>query len=365
MAKSRNNRKKSTNRSHQNSINMIPKPQQSIPVRVQPTNSLLDKMVDGREFESLLQFKAIDIDLAGEIRKAIGEIQKIRNRPLICYLANVVNPNIKASISIDNNDDLPFSEMIDSVPNEIKEIDIMIVTPGGSGQQIAKFVDKLRPRFDKVSFIIPNMAMSAGTIFVMSGDEIIMSSMSYIGPIDPQIPNKDGFYMPAQAILTLIDEIQKRGDALIKRGQNPLWTDLQILKQIDGKEIGNAMNASQYSVELVENFLYRFKFKTWNYHSDRRPVTDAEKRQRAHEIAMLFCDHGLWKTHSRGINREVAWDICKLKITHSESVEGLERAVRRFWALTYWVFENSGVFKILISDNYCIFRHDLSLINSK
>ena len=260
MAKNRNSRKKNSNRTHRNSVSMIPKPQQRIPVTVQPTNSLLDKMVDGREFESLLQFKAVNIDLAGEIRRAIGEIQNIRNRPLICYLANVVNSNIKASISIDNNDDLPFLEMIDSVPKEIKEIDIMLVTPGGSGQQVAKFVDKLRPRFDKISFIIPNMAMSAGTILVMSGDEIIMNSSSYIGPIDPQIPNKDGFYMPAQAILTLIDEIQKRGDTLLKRGQNPLWTDLQILKQIDGKEIGNAMNASQYSVELVENFLHKLLF---------------------------------------------------------------------------------------------------------
>lgn len=365
MAKSRNNRRKKKNKTHRNSISMIPKQQQKTPINVQPTNSLLDKMVDGREFESLLQFKAVNIDLAGEIRKAISEIQSVRKRPLICYLANVVNSNVKASISIDNNDDLPFSEMIDSIPKEIKEIDVMIVTPGGSGQQVAKFVDKLRPRFDNISFIIPNMAMSAGTIFVMSGDEIIMNSRSYIGPIDPQIPNKDGFYMPAQAILTLIEEIQKRGDALLKKGQNPLWTDLQILKQIDGKEIGNAMNASQYSVELVENFLYKFKFKTWTNHSDGRPVTDADKKQRAHEIAMLFCDHGLWKTHSRGINREIAWDKCKLKITHSESITGLDRAIRRFWALTYWIFENSGVFKTFISDNYCIFRHDLSLINSK
>lgn len=332
---------------------------------VNSTDSLLDKMVDGREFESLLQYKAVNIDLASEIRKSITEIESIRNKPIICYMSNVVNSKVKAPISIDNNDELPFSEMISSIPDDIKEIDIMLVTPGGSGQQIAKFVDRLRPRFEKVTFILPNMAMSAGTIFVVSGDEIIMDSRSYIGPVDPQIPNKNGHFVPAQAILTLIDEIQKRGEELIKKGENPKWTDLQILRQIEGKEIGNAINASNYSVELVEDYLYKYKFKTWSNHTDGSVVTDEEKKKRAHEIADLLCDHKLWKSHSRGINREVAWDVCKLKITHSETIKGLDRSIRRFWALNYWIFENTPVFKVFISGNYCIFRHDISLINGK
>ena len=63
--------------------------------------------------------------------------------------------------------------------------------------------------------------MSAGTIFAMSGNDIIMGKNSYIGPTDPQVPNKDWFYVPAQAILTLIDEIQKRQSLGLD------WFDLQ------------------------------------------------------------------------------------------------------------------------------------------
>lgn len=333
--------------------------------KVPPTNSLLDIMVDGREFESLLKYKAVEMDISTEIKRAIDEIQTIRKRKLVCYLANVINSNIKASIAIDNNDDLPFSELIDQIPTDEKNVDILIVTPGGLGQQVAKFVDRLRPRFDDVAFILPNIAMSSGTIFVMSGDEIIMDSRAYIGPIDPQIPNKNGFFVPAQAILTLIDEIQKRGEDLLKKGKNPLWTDLQILRQIDGRDIGSAINASNYSIELVEDFLYTYKFKNWNNHSNGDTVTDAEKRTRAKEIAKLLCNHGHWKTHSRGINREAAWDVCQLKITHPESIKGLDRALRRFWALLYWVFENTSVFKIFISENYSLFRHDLNLIKGR
>ncbi len=329
------------------------------------TNSLLDKMEEGREFESILKYKSVSMDLAAELRKSINEIREIRQRPLVCYLANVVNSKIQAPTSIDNNDDLPFSEMLSLIPNNEKSLDIILITPGGSAQQVAMFVEKLRPRFENVAFILPNIAMSAGTIFVMSGDEIIMDARAHIGPIDPQIPDKNGRYVPAQAILTLIDDIKSRGEKLLKRGQNPPWTDLQILRQIDGKEIGNAISASDYSIELVETYLLNFKFKHWHTHSSSaKPVTDEEKQKRAHEIAKLLCDHSTWKTHSRGINRDVAWDICKLKVTHPEDIDGLNSAIRRFWALLYWVFENTPVFKIFISDNYCLFRHDISLVQN-
>jgi len=325
--------------------------------------SLLDKMEDGHEFESLVRYRVVNLDIANEIRKSMTEIEDIRKRTVICYLSNVANQGIKASTAIDYNDDLPFSEMISSVDPVVKDIDIIIVTPGGSAEQVAKFVDKLRPRFTNITFILPNIAMSAGTIFAMSGDDIIMDSRAYIGPIDPQVPSKDGRYVPAQAILTLISDIQKRGEDLLKKGQNPPWTDLQILRQLDGKEIGDALSASQYSIELVKNYLFDYKFKTWDKHSDGRIVTDKERRDQALKIAEKLCSHEQWKTHSRGITREVAWNECEIKITQPESIAGLDRVIRRFWALAYWVFENTAIYKTFISQNYCIFRSDLSIIN--
>lgn len=328
-----------------------------------PVTSLLDKMIDGREFESLVKFKSVSMDLISEVRRAITEIEAIRKRPLICYIANIVNSNIKATTSINYEDDLPFSEMISAVNAESKEVDTLIVTPGGIAQQVAKFVDKLRPRFNHVSFLLPNIAMSAGTIFVMSGDEIVMGPSAYIGPIDPQVPNKDGVYVPAQAILTLIDDIKTRGETFIKKSQNPPWTDLLLLKQMDAKEIGNALTASLYSIELVQKYLNNYKFKSWTSHSSSgKPVTDDDKIQRAEEIAKYLCDHSQWKSHSRGITREAAWQECKIKIRHTEEIEGLERAMRRFWALIYWIFENTPMTKLFISMNYCIIRNDKSLM---
>ena len=338
--------------SNKNSKIPAPKPQ---PVPI--ANSLLEKMVDGREFESLLHYKFQNINLIDELRRSIIEVKSIRQRPLLCYVANVVKP-ITGSISIDDSDDLPFDEMIKSVPAEVKQIDIVLVTPGGSAQTVSRFVNKLRPRFDEVTFILLNKCMSAGTIFVMSGNEIVMKSDSYIGPIDPQTPSKTGGYVPAQSILTLVEDIKERGEDLIKQGKQPSWSDMVLLKNIDPKELGNAISASNYSISLVKEYLENYKFKNWLRHSDgQTPVTPKEKKIRAEEIAKLMCDHSKWLSHGHSITREAAWNVCKLKITHSEDIQGLDRVLRRMWALVYWMFENTLITKIFISENYALFRN--------
>lgn len=343
---------------HGNHMHHFQKPaQRQIQVKVSAT--MLDKMVDGREFESLLGWQFQGLDLVGELRKGMAEIEKIRNRPCVCYVSNVVR-QVNASVSIDDSDNLPFNEMIATIPIEIKKIDVILVTPGGSGQQVAKFVNTLRPRFEEVGFILLDKAMSAGTIFIMSGDEIIMNDLSHFGPIDPQVRNRNGEFVPAQSLQTLISEIQSRGDAAIKKGQNPPWADLQILRSIDPKEIGASINASQYSIQLVEEYLHNFKFKTWVKHSSTNAeVTVDEKRTRANEIASLLCNHGKWKHHGHAITRNVAWDVCKLEITHSDSIDNMTRAMRRLWALLYWSFENTTFAKVFLSKNYCIIRQEI------
>lgn len=341
--------------------NMMPQKQiQKVVKTMAPTipvaNSLLDVMEDGIEFESLLKYQYQEIDLVREIRRSIAEISAIRQRPVLCYVSNVVK-QVNTSVSIDDSDDLPFAELVNRVPAAVKDIDIVLVTPGGSAQQVARFVNKLRPRFENVGFILLSKCMSANTIFSLSGNEIIMGKDAYIGPIDPQAPSKSGNYVPAQAIMTLVEDIRKRGEKLINQGSQPSWADIVLLKNIDPKELGNAISASNYSINLVSDYLENYKFKDWSIHSDGiRMVTPQEKAERAKSIAKDLCDHSIWKSHGHAINRESAWNVCKLKIVHSESI-GLDKAMRRMWALFYWMFENTSAAKLFISGNYCIIRN--------
>jgi hypothetical protein len=85
-------------------------------------------------------------------------------------------------------------------------------------------------------------------------------------------------------------------------------------------------------------------------------VTPQERKDKAEQIAGILCDHGKWKSHGHFIDRNTAWTECGLQITHSESIQGLDRAMRRMWALFYWLFESTPILKFFISDNYCIIR---------
>lgn len=325
-----------------------------------PVTSFLDIMKDGNEYQSIIGLQNVNVDMATELRRSINEITTIRKRPLICYIANVVNANISQSVSVNNSDDAPFLEMLRNVQTNVQDIDILLVTPGGSAETVAFWVNQIRSRFSNVSFILPYMAMSAGTIFCMSGDELIMDESAFFGPIDPQVPSKNGRYVPAQSINTLISDIQQRGQEQLKRGEQPDWTDVQLLRNLDAKEIGNAINASKFSTDLVSQYLEQYKFKNWTVHQNGSAVTQEERKARAKAIAGQLCNHQLWLSHSNRISRTMAWDTCKLKITHPEDTEGLNRALKRFWALMCFFMENAPVVKIFASENYMLFRNEVT-----
>ncbi len=321
--------------------------------------SFLDNMEDGKEYQSIVGLPNVQVDLGSELKRALKDISDIRKRPLLCYLANVLNPSVGSatSISIDNSDDYPFLEMLKNIPEEADEIDIVLVTPGGSAEIVDYYVKKLRARFKRIAFILPYMSMSAGTIFCMSGDELIMDDAAFFGPIDPQVPSKNGTFVPAQSLLTLISTIQNKGQEQISKGLHPDWADIQILNNLDPKEIGNAINASKLSTDLVTNYLKSYKFSTWNVHSNGSPVTEEDREYRAHEIATKLCDHSLWLSHSSRITRELAEDICKLKIGYPENTIGLSRAIKRFWAIMQLTFENNMIAKVYTTGDYFLCRN--------
>ena len=68
-----------------------------------------------------------------------------------------------------------------------KQIDIYIETPGGIGEAAEEIGRFLHKKFDSVNFIVSGEAKSAGTILVLSGNEIKMTESGSLGPIDAQI----------------------------------------------------------------------------------------------------------------------------------------------------------------------------------
>jgi ATP-dependent protease ClpP protease subunit len=67
-------------------------------------------------------------------------------------------------------------------------LDLFLHTPGGSAAVAECIVNYLRKLFsDDIRAIVPQLAMSAGTMIALSCKEIVMGKQSSLGPIDPQI----------------------------------------------------------------------------------------------------------------------------------------------------------------------------------
>ena len=158
----------------------------------------------------------------------------------------------------------------------------------------------IRKKYNDVAVIIPGWAKSAGTIIAMAADEILMGSMSALGPIDAQI-SWQGKRFSADALLEGMNKIKEEvaDSGVLNRAYIP------ILQGISPGELQSASNALGFSKKLVTSWLADYKFKKWDRHSSSDlPVTDEEKSKRAEEIADKLCDHGHWLTHGRSIKLE-------------------------------------------------------------
>jgi Serine dehydrogenase proteinase len=219
--------------------------------------SLLDEMVDGNEYGSIVALRPENGDLVPELRRGITELEAIRGRRCICYVANVIKDLQDTSISA--SDHLPFNEMVDKV-SDGEAVDVFLVTPGGFAEQVTLFVDALRSKFKSVEFILPYKAMSAGTLWALSGERIWMDRRACIGPVDPQVPSSDNRLVPAQALLTLLEKIQTTGNEALKRKQNPPWAYIRLLDQMDQRQLGAALaplstcKISRLSIFAITNF---------------------------------------------------------------------------------------------------------------
>lgn len=327
------------------------------PVKPAPTlqprlvASLLDEMRDGREYESIVGCTTPPtLNLLDELVRALKDVEALRGRPAISYCGNVVRSDSGMS-GVDTTDDVPFSELVASVPADAKAVDVVVSTRGGNAHQVSRFVNALRARFEEVHFLIPSYCMSAGTLFALSGDRIWMTPRACLGPIDPQVPSKDGRFVPAQALLLLVDSLQKQGQAALASGQPVPWTAVRIIDSLDKKDLADAMTASQYSLTMAFEFLVKYKFRSWTTHkSTGATVTDVEKADAANVVAGALASHDKWKAHGHAISREVLWDTVKLQVDHPDAA--LERALNRYWALCTWMFEKTPLLKVIHSPQY-------------
>lgn len=191
---------------------------------------------------------------------------------------------------------------------------VVLNTPGGHVEAVERMVEMIRRYYQEVYFLVPNMAMSAGTIFCMSGEKIFMDYSSALGPIDPQVQSKDGTWVPALGYLDKFSEFvdkSKRNELSSVEFAIAQNQDLALLRRYE--------QSRDLSVSLLKQWLVQYKFKSWTHHRTcvnrmGQEVTHEEKQERAEEIARQLGDNGIWHSHGRMIGIETLQTKLRLEI---------------------------------------------------
>ncbi len=217
---------------------------------------------------------------------------------------------------------------VEMFQNRRDKLSIVLDTGGGVVEIVERMVDILRHHYDEIEFVIPDRAMSAGTVFAMAGDSIRMDYVACLGPIDPQI-EKDGRLIPALSYLVQYQRlIQKSAEGKLTAAE------FAMLDKLDLAELHQFEEARALSMELLINWLARYKFKNWQVTETRGlEVSDELRASRAREIADNLSDNARWHSHGRGISMKTLRDDLKLKIDDFGQDEDLSHSIR-----TYHIF---------------------------
>jgi len=188
-----------------------------------------------------------------------------------------------------------------------KGLDLILHTPGGEAAATESLVDYLRAMFGAdIRAIVPQIAMSAGTMVACACKQIVMGKHSSLGPIDPQLGG-----LAAHGIIEEFN--QARSDIQADPAAIPLWQP--IIAKYPPTLIGECQKAIDWSNEMVKQWLVTGMF-----------ADTEDPEQKADKVIAELGSHELTKSHGRHISIQRANDL-GLEVFALESDDDLQEAV--------------------------------------
>ena len=177
----------------------------------------------------------------------------------------------------------------------------------GDAAATESLVGYLRSMFDvNIRAIIPQIAMSAGTMIACACREILMGKQSSLGPIDPQIGG-----LAAHGVIEEFTNAQK--EVLKNQVLGILWQP--IIAKYSPTLIGECQKAIKWAETMLTDWLVTGMFK-----NEPKPADAAKK------VLDELGSHALTLSHARHISIDKAVAL-GLKVTALESDQRLQDLV--------------------------------------
>ncbi len=263
-------------------------------------------------------------------RKYIKELSQKTDRNVIIYYSGWLQKSNIEGLQVNDADKNGLMTVIHKLDRS-KGLDLVLHTPGGDTAATESIVDYLHSMFgNDIRAIVPQLAMSAGTMIACSCKEIIMGQQSSLGPIDPQFGG-----IPAHGIV----EEFKRALSEIKADPMSAAVWQPIIAKYNPTLIGECEKAIDWSEKMVKDWL------------DRNMLSaEADKANIIQTIIKELGDHALNKSHARHLSIHKCKDI-GLKIVDLESDHDLQDLVLSVHHICIHTLSATNAFKIIENQN--------------
>jgi len=220
-------------------------------------------------------------------QEAISSIEKITNRQLLVYEANLWSNRS----GLGEEDIQPFGDLLVRLSSK-QNFDLLLQSPGGDIDAAEKIVYMCREIGGQFRVIIPEYAKSAATLIALASDQVIMGLASEIGPIDAQLtgpgPGGATFQTSAQAFIDEFDRIKKEVDDTGKL--SPAY--FPLLEGINLGFIRMCRNLMDRSQKFAEKWLKKYMLK--------------DNPEAAEGLAADLCNVKKWLSHGVVIDADQA-----------------------------------------------------------
>lgn len=217
-------------------------------------------------------------------RNYLKKLYEKTGRNVIVYYSGWLQKPGLLGTELNDSDKNGFMNAIHGLDRSLG-LDLILHTPGGETAATESIVDYLRSTFGTdIRAIVPQIAMSAGTMIACACKEVIMGKQSSLGPIDPQFQG-----IPAHGIV----EEFKRAHKEIKADQSKMAVWQPIIAKYPPAFIGECEKAIQWSEEMVKEWLLSGMLHD---KPSANNIADA--------IVNELGDHALTKSHARHLSIE-------------------------------------------------------------
>lgn len=257
-------------------------------------------MPDWGEVLQQIQGTQVENPLDTIRRKYLLILHKCTGRNVIAYYSGFLQNPREGLTAIDDNDKNAFMQAVHNL-DKSKGLDLILHTPGGDLAATQSIVHYLYEMFGTdIRAIIPQMAMSAGTMISLACKEIIMGKESNIGPIDPQFGG-----MSCAGILEEFNKAIKEAEE--RPASVSIWQP--IIAKYHPSFLGDCEKAISWSESMAKEWLSKNMF-----------AENPNKESISEKVVAHLSSHEKTFNHAKHIHR----DECKaldLKIIDLEKME--------------------------------------------